>query len=105
MDIKKNSIQLSQERTNLADERTFLSTIRTTSIFAGLAVLLTKFSRRTPVIIILLICLLTNIYLTYDYYNRSKNYKICSKYYPIIYSMLISFILIILIYSIYAIKE
>ena len=45
---------LAKRRTNLANDRTFLASIRTNAIFAGLSLILIKLKKYIPAIIILL---------------------------------------------------
>ena len=56
-----DTTQLAFKRTNFANDRTFLASIRTNAIFAGLSLLLVKNNYPLPAIIILLLSIGANI--------------------------------------------
>ena len=99
------SHELALMRTYLACERTFLASIRTNSIFAGLSLLLTNNNQHIPSVIILILCIAVNICTTYTFYRSSQdhNFKTMNQrtlhlMQPIFYSLLLTVVLIILLY-------
>lgn len=86
-------------------ERNFLSAIRTNAIFVGLTMFLMNMKHYFASIIILLLCTILQIYISYDYYNNvllkydfylRKNMH-SNYFYSIIFSLQLIFILIILL--------
>eukprot|EP01084_Bolivina_argentea_P025755 47895_1 len=103
---KDSSTDLALIRTYLACERTFMASTRTNAIFAGLSLLLTNNNKYIPAMIILVLCIVVNIFSTYLFYYlsyknehlkniKSKMLHLAS---PIFYSILLVVILIILLY-------
>lgn len=95
----------------LAHTRTFESSIRTNAIFAGIALLLVKNKQKNAAIVVILSALLINGFSSYYFYKtlnimdpqfESNNQKYLHFYIPFGYSLLLTFILIILL--IYAFK-
>jgi len=91
-----NTTKLAEKRTNFANDRTFLASIRTNAIFAGLSALLVKSSFYLPALIILVLSILANIIIVKTYIKNKKNesYKDSS----LIYSAILILVLVILFY-------
>mgnify|MGYP001223552360 CR=1 FL=1 len=91
-----SSTEMALKRTNLANDRTFLASIRTNAIFAGLSLLLVKNNYPLPAIIILLLSIGANIIIIKSYLKNKKNesYKGSS----LIYSSILILVLFILLY-------
>lgn len=91
------SIELAIQRTNLANDRTFLASIRTNAIFAGLSIILVKNNIHIPAIIILVLSIFANIIIIQSYLKNKKNkiYKSSS----LIYSTILIVILVLLLYT------
>ena len=91
-----NTTELAEERTNFANDRTFLASIRTNAIFAGLSALLVKSGFYLPALIILVLSILANIIIVKTYIKNKKNesYKDSS----LIYSAILILVLVILFY-------
>ena len=96
----------------LAHTRTFEASIRTNAIFAGIALLLIKNKQKNVAIIVILFALLINIFSSYNFYKtlnimnpnfESNNQKYLHFHIPFGYSLLLTFILIILL--LYAFKS
>ena len=64
--------ELAAVRAYLAYERTFMASIRTNAIFAGLSPLLTTNDQHIASIFILCLCILVNLYSTYNFYASLK---------------------------------
>ena len=92
-----NTFDLALLRTNLANDRTFLASIRTNAIFAGLSIILVKSKYYLPAIIILFFSICANILIIREYLKSKKNdtYKHSS----IIYSSVLIVVLCILLYT------
>merc|ERR1712130_400736 len=58
-------------RTYFACERTYMASIRTNAIFAGLSLLLIANNQQIPAMIILALCIGINILTTYNFYYSS----------------------------------
>ena len=56
-----SSTEMALKRTNLANDRTFLASIRTNAIFAGLSLLLVKNNYPLPAIFILILSIIANV--------------------------------------------
>ena len=91
-----NTTQLAYKRTNFANDRTFLASIRTNAIFAGLSALLVKNGFHLPALIILVLSILANIIIVKSYLKNKKNetYRDSS----LIYSAILILVLLILFY-------
>ena len=91
-----NTTELAEKRTNFANDRTFLASIRTNAIFAGLSALLVKSGFHLPALIILVLSILANIIIVKTYIKNKKNksYKDSS----LIYSAILILVLVILFY-------
>ena len=91
-----NTIELAVKRTNFANDRTFLASIRTNAIFAGLSALLVKNGFHLPALIILVLSIVANIIIVKAYIKNKKNksYKDSS----LIYSAILILVLVILFY-------
>tara|TARA_B110000305_G_C19016415_1_gene437312 strand:+ start:61 stop:369 length:309 start_codon:yes stop_codon:yes gene_type:complete len=91
-----DTTQLAFKRTNFANDRTFLASIRTNAIFAGLSLLLVKNNYPFPAIIILLLSIVANVIIIKSYLKNKKNksYKSSS----LIYSSILVLVLVILLY-------
>ena len=91
-----NTTELAVKRTNFANDRTFLASIRTNAIFAGLSALLVKNGFYLPALIILVLSILANIIIVKAYIKNKKNesYKDSS----LIYSAILILVLVILFY-------
>jgi len=91
-----NTTKLAEKRTNFANDRTFLASIRTNAIFAGLSALLVKSGFYLPALIILVLSILANIIIVKTYIKNKKNksYKDSS----LIYSAILILVLVILFY-------
>jgi|TARA_Y100000389_G_scaffold125757_1_gene123145 uncharacterized membrane protein YidH (DUF202 family) len=91
-----NTTQLAYKRTNFANDRTFLASIRTNAIFAGLSALLVKNGFHLPALIILVLSILANIIIVKSYLKNKKNetYRDSS----LIYSAILILVLVILFY-------
>tara|TARA_B100000401_G_C52723108_1_gene679642 strand:- start:840 stop:1148 length:309 start_codon:yes stop_codon:yes gene_type:complete len=91
-----DTTQLAFKRTNFANDRTFLASIRTNAIFAGLSLLLVKNNYPQPAIIILLLSIGANVIIIKSYLKNKKNesYKASS----LIYSSILILVLVILLY-------
>lgn len=87
---------LSLIRTNLARDRTFLASIRTNAIFAGLSLMLIKEDFKLASIIVLSFSIIAN-FIIIDRYLKSeenKSYRESS----IVYSLILVLILCIMLY-------
>tara|TARA_B110000091_G_scaffold209683_1_gene251269 strand:+ start:3035 stop:3346 length:312 start_codon:yes stop_codon:yes gene_type:complete len=93
----ESSFDLAVKRTNFANDRTFLASIRTNAIFAGLSIILVKSKYYIPAIIILFFSICANVLIIGEYLNNKKNetYKKSS----IIYSGVLIVVLCILLYT------
>lgn len=91
-----DTTQLAFKRTNFANDRTFLASIRTNAIFGGLSLLLVKNNYPFPAIIILLLSIVANVIIIKSYLKNKKNksYKSSS----LIYSSILVLVLVILLY-------
>tara|TARA_B100000900_G_C20601848_1_gene725976 strand:+ start:293 stop:604 length:312 start_codon:yes stop_codon:yes gene_type:complete len=91
-----NTTELAIKRTNFANDRTFLASIRTNAIFAGLSALLVKNGFHLPALIILVLSIVANIIIVKAYIKNKKNksYKDSS----LIYSAILILVLVILFY-------
>jgi len=91
-----NTTQLAYKRTNFANDRTFLASIRTNAIFAGLSALLVKNGFHLPALVILFLSILANIIIVKSYLKNKKNetYRDSS----LIYSTILILVLVILFY-------
>jgi len=91
-----SSFDLAIKRTNFANDRTFLASIRTNAIFAGLSIILVKSKYYIPAIIILFFSIFANILIIGEYLKNKENetYKKSS----IIYSGVLIVVLCILLY-------
>ena len=91
-----NTMELAVKRTNFANDRTFLASIRTNAIFAGLSALLVKNGFHLPALIILVLSIVANIIIVKAYIKNKKNksYKDSS----LIYSAILILVLVILFY-------
>jgi|TARA_A100001015_G_scaffold278955_1_gene339646 uncharacterized membrane protein YidH (DUF202 family) len=91
-----NTTELAVKRTNFANDRTFLASIRTNAIFAGLSALLVKNGFHLPALIILVLSIVANIIIVKAYIKNKKNksYKDSS----LIYSAILILVLVILFY-------
>ena len=92
-----NTFDLALKRTNFANDRTFLASIRTNAIFAGLSVIFIKVGNYIPAILILLFSICANIIILKSYIQNKKNelYKSSS----IIYSVILMVVLCSLLYT------
>jgi len=92
-----SSFDLALKRTNFANDRTFLASIRTNAIFAGLSIILVKTKYYLPAIIILFFSICANIIIIREYLKNKKNetYKDSS----LIYSSVLIVVLCILLYT------
>jgi uncharacterized membrane protein YidH (DUF202 family) len=92
-----SSLDLAIKRTNLANDRTFLASIRTNAIFAGLSIILVKNKYYTVATSILFLSICANILIIVEYLKNKKNkeYKKSS----IIYSFVLIIVLFILLYT------
>ena len=103
---------LAIKRTYLSNERTYLAFIRTTSIFAGLSILVLKNANEPKniknivkwiVFLILLVCIIANFISIYLY----KNYKVFGKdeykdnLFAIAYGIILNIILMLLMITVY----
>ena len=95
--LQNGTYRLSLLNTNLANDRTFLASIRTNAIFAGLSMILIKMNYIMSAIIILGFSILANLLIIYEYIKNKKNksYKESS----LIYSLILLSILCILLYT------
>ena len=91
-----SSTEMALKRTNLANDRTFLASIRTNAIFAGLSLLLVKNNYPLPAIFILMLSIIANVIIIQSYLKNKKNktYKDSS----LIYSGILIVVLVILLY-------
>lgn len=91
-----NTTELAEKRTNFANDRTFLASIRTNAIFAGLSALLVKSGFHLPALITLGLSIIANIIIVKSYLENKKNksYKDSS----LIYSAILILVLVILFY-------
>ena len=91
-----NTMELAVKRTNFANDRTFLASIRTNAIFACLIALLVKNGFHLPALIILVLSIVANIIIVKAYIKNKKNksYKDSS----LIYSAILILVLVILFY-------
>lgn len=91
-----NTTELAEKRTNFANDRTFLASIRTNAIFAGLSALLVKSGFHLPALITLALSIIANIIIVKSYLENKKNksYKDSS----LIYSAILILVLVILFY-------
>ena len=88
---------LSVLNTNLANDRTFLASIRTNAIFAGLSMILIKTNYYVSAIVVLGFSIIANLLIISEYVKNKKNksYKESS----LIYSAILLVILCILFYT------
>lgn len=93
---KINSVNLAFQRTNFANDRTFLASIRTNAIFAGLSLLMVKNEYPLPAIVILVLSIGANLIIVKSYLDNKKNesYKASS----LIYASILILVLVILLY-------
>ena len=96
--MTSNTYDLALLRTNLANDRTFLASIRTNAIFAGLSMILIKTKNYLQAIIVLSLSICANILIINEYLKNKENEVY--KYSSIIYSGLLVIILVILLYII-----
>jgi len=91
-----NTTELAFKRTNFANDRTFLASIRTNAIFAGLSALLVKNGFHISALITLVLSIFANIIIVNSYLKNKKNksYRDSS----LIYSAILILILVILFY-------
>ena len=92
-----NSLELAFQRTNLANDRTFLASVRTNAIFAGLSIILVKGKNYAPAMLILFFSICANIIIIRYYLRNKKNesYKSSS----LIYSIILMIVLCMLLYT------
>tara|TARA_B100000927_G_scaffold34831_1_gene25037 strand:- start:29 stop:337 length:309 start_codon:yes stop_codon:yes gene_type:complete len=92
-----NSLELAFQRTNLANDRTFLASVRTNAIFAGLSIILVKGENYVPAMLILFFSICANIIIIRSYLRNKKNesYKSSS----LIYSIILMIVLCMLLYT------
>jgi uncharacterized membrane protein YidH (DUF202 family) len=92
-----NSFELAKKRTNLANDRTFLASVRTNAIFAGLSIILVKNKNYIPAMFILFFSICANIIILKSFLKNKNNesYKLSS----IIYSIILMVVLCILFYT------
>tara|TARA_Y100001970_G_scaffold294318_1_gene450462 strand:- start:17743 stop:18054 length:312 start_codon:yes stop_codon:yes gene_type:complete len=91
------SFDLAVKRTNFANDRTFLASIRTNAIFAGLSIILVKSKFYLPAIIILFFSICANLLIIREYLRNKKNEEY--KYSSLIYSSVLVVVLCILLYT------
>jgi len=91
------SLKLAVKRTNFANDRTFLASIRTNAIFAGLSIILVKSKFYLPAIIILFFSICANLLIIREYLRNKKNEEY--KYSSLIYSSVLVVVLCILLYT------
>ena len=84
-------------RTNLANDRTFLASIRTNAIFAGLSMILIKAEYHILAMTILLFSISANILIIREYIKNKKNeiYRTSS----LIYSLILMVVLCMILYT------
>ena len=92
-----NSFELAKKRTNLANDRTFLASVRTNAIFAGLSIILVKNKNYIQAMFILFFSICANIIILKSFLKNKNNesYKLSS----IIYSIILMVVLCILFYT------
>tara|TARA_B100001173_G_C15712921_1_gene431042 strand:- start:123 stop:434 length:312 start_codon:yes stop_codon:yes gene_type:complete len=90
----------------LAHTRTFEASIRTNAIFAGIALLLVKNKQKIPAITVISSALLINSFLVFNFHEtlndmnpefESEHQKYLHFYAPFGYSLILTFILIMLL--------
>jgi len=91
-----NTTKLAQIRTNFANDRTFLASIRTNAIFAGLSALLVKNGFHLPALVILVLSIFANILIVKSYLKNKKNVSYRDS--SLIYSAILILVLLILFY-------
>ena len=74
------STKLSETRTELAEDRTYMASIRTLAVFCGLSVLMYRFENRLLSSFILIATLIINLKIYHEYKNvlntqNKKEYK------------------------------
>tara|TARA_B110000259_G_scaffold186299_1_gene237181 strand:+ start:1195 stop:1524 length:330 start_codon:yes stop_codon:yes gene_type:complete len=94
---RNSTYLLSVLSTNLANDRTFLASIRTNAIFAGLSMILIKLKYNISAIIVLGFSIIANLLIMMEYVKNKKNkrYKESS----LIYSAILLLTLFILFYT------
>jgi uncharacterized membrane protein YidH (DUF202 family) len=92
-----NTLNLALKRTNFANDRTFLASIRTNAIFAGLSIILVKNKNYVPAILILFFSIFANIIIIKSYLKNKKNLSYKSS--SLIYSIILMIVLCILLYT------
>ena len=102
-ELSNKEYQLSIERNLLSNQRTYLASIRTTSIFAGLAILILEKGKskykKISVSLLLLLCIFVNSYSSYNYYNTVVK-KEGKHYSSLIYAILLNIILLLFLINI-----
>ena len=95
--LENSTYLLSVLNTNLANDRTFLASIRTNAIFAGLSMILIKTKYYVSAITVLGFSIIANLLIISEYIKNKKNksYKESS----LIYSAILLVILCILFYT------
>ena len=86
-EIENATYALSVLNTNLANDRTFLASIRTNAIFAGLSMILIKTNYYVSAIVILGFSIIANLLIISEYIKNKKNksYKESSLIYSVIF--------------------
>ena len=95
--------ELDVERNLLANQQIYLSSIKTTSIFAGLAILMLEKGKlkykKVSVFLVLILCIIVNSCSSYNYYNTVVKKE--GKHYSVmIYSILLNIILLLFLINI-----
>ena len=109
---KKSSNELAVIRTYFACERTYMASIRTNAIFAGLSLLLIDNNQQVPATVIVILCILINVFTTWNFYRSSLGSN--SEHFtsikeratqvmsPMLYSALLIVVLILILYVAHA---
>jgi uncharacterized membrane protein YidH (DUF202 family) len=98
--LSYKNYELSVQRNLLSNQRTYLASIRTTSIFAGLAILMLEKGKskyeKLSVSSILILCIIVNTYSSYNYYNTVVKEE--GKHYSsLVYAVLLNIILFLIL--------
>lgn len=102
-ELSNKKYQLSIERNLLSNQQIYLSSIKTTSIFAGLAILMLEKGKskykKLLVSLVLLLCIFVNSYSSYNYYNTVVK-KEGKHYSSMIYAILLNIILLLFLINV-----
>ena len=115
--LQKTTTELAVIRTYLACERTYMASIRTNAIFAGLSLLLiTHHDRQVSAMIILAMCVLINVFTTWNFYRSSlganshhfdsMTERVAQVLSPMLYSLLLNVVLVIIFcFAVYKMQQ